>query len=161
MGGYILGCSQCFTSCLRHSAWIGPDQLCHPSSIIHHPIFDTSWSVVVCWINLFCKSLFHTNYVSLQTLQIILGNFGSLSSIFYAMCCSRHFLFAYFANFSLTSTTGIPDIRPNAVTSSHVFYSRGLVTAMRLAPVSLLSDCFLREASCTARRCAHTVAGRV
>ena len=160
-----MGCSQCLASCLRHSAWIGPDQLCHPSSIIHHSIFDTSWSVVVvvvCWINLF------VNHYSIQTsflcklcklFWVLLAKFARcLSSIFYAICCSRHFFFAYF---SLTSTTGIPDIRPNAVTSSHVLYSRGLVTVMRLAPVSLLSDCFLREASFTARRCAHTVAGRV
>ena len=30
-GGYILGCSQCLASCLRHSAQIGPDLLCHCS----------------------------------------------------------------------------------------------------------------------------------
>ena len=34
-GGYILGCSQCLASCLRHSAWIGPDLLCNPSSVTH------------------------------------------------------------------------------------------------------------------------------
>ena len=34
-GGYILGCSQCLASCLRHSAQIGPDLLCHPSSVTH------------------------------------------------------------------------------------------------------------------------------
>ena len=37
LGGYILGCSQCLASCLRHSACIGPNLLCHPSSIIHRP----------------------------------------------------------------------------------------------------------------------------
>ena len=36
-GGYILGCSQCLASCLRHSAQIGPDLLCHPSFVIHRP----------------------------------------------------------------------------------------------------------------------------
>ena len=35
-GGYILGCSQHLASCLRHSAQIGPDLLCHPSSVICH-----------------------------------------------------------------------------------------------------------------------------
>ena len=34
-GGIILGCSQRLASCLRHSAWIGPDLLCHPSSVTH------------------------------------------------------------------------------------------------------------------------------
>ena len=39
-GGYILGCSQCLASCLRHSARIGPDLLCHchPLSVICHPL---------------------------------------------------------------------------------------------------------------------------
>ena len=32
-----MGCSQCLASCLRHSACIGPNLLCHPSSIIHRP----------------------------------------------------------------------------------------------------------------------------
>ena len=37
LGGYILGCSQRLASCLRHSAHIGPNLHCHPSSIIHRP----------------------------------------------------------------------------------------------------------------------------
>ena len=32
-----MGCSQRLSSCLRHSARIGPNLLCHPSSIIRHP----------------------------------------------------------------------------------------------------------------------------
>ena len=31
---YILGFSQCLALCLRHSARIGPDLLCHPSSVM-------------------------------------------------------------------------------------------------------------------------------
>ena len=32
-GRYILGCSQQLALCLRHSPRIGPDLLCHPSSV--------------------------------------------------------------------------------------------------------------------------------
>ena len=34
LSGYILGCSQRLASYLWHSAQIGPDRLCHPSSVI-------------------------------------------------------------------------------------------------------------------------------
>ena len=37
LGRYILGCSQRLASCLQHSAWIGPDPLCYPSSVTCHP----------------------------------------------------------------------------------------------------------------------------
>ena len=38
-GGYILGYSQRLILCLRHSARIGPDQLCRPSSVTCHPLY--------------------------------------------------------------------------------------------------------------------------
>ena len=31
------GALQCLASCLRHSAWIGPELLCHPSSVTCRP----------------------------------------------------------------------------------------------------------------------------
>ena len=37
-----MGCSQRLASCLRHSALIGPDLICHPSSLVRHP------SPVIC-----------------------------------------------------------------------------------------------------------------
>ena len=37
LGGHILGCSERLALCLRHSARIGPNLLCHPSSIIRRP----------------------------------------------------------------------------------------------------------------------------
>ena len=60
-GGYILGCSQCLASCLRHSAQIGPDLLCHPSSIME----KTGWwqNVThrhhICIINSWFEVSFH------------------------------------------------------------------------------------------------------
>ena len=38
LGGHILGCSERLALCLRHSARIGPNLLCHPSSIIRRPL---------------------------------------------------------------------------------------------------------------------------
>ena len=38
-GGYILGYSQRLILCLWHSARIGPDQLCRPSSVTCHPLY--------------------------------------------------------------------------------------------------------------------------
>ena len=52
---YILGCSQRLASCLRHSARIGPDLLCHchPSSVICHslnwivrPYYSLGWCIL-------------------------------------------------------------------------------------------------------------------
>ena len=36
LGGHILGCSERLALCLRHSARIGPNLLCHSSSILRH-----------------------------------------------------------------------------------------------------------------------------
>ena len=41
-GGYILGGSQRLASCLQHSARIGPDLLCHRSSVTHRGV-PTDW----------------------------------------------------------------------------------------------------------------------
>ena len=47
-GGYILGCSQRFASCLQRSARIGPDLLCHMSSATCHP------TTVICLLSQTC-----------------------------------------------------------------------------------------------------------
>ena len=61
LGGYILGYFQRLASCLWHSARIGPDLLCHPSSIMEKIGW---WQTVthrhhICIINSWFKVSFH------------------------------------------------------------------------------------------------------
>ena len=105
LGGHILGCSERLALCLRHSARIGPNLLCHPSSIIRRPSSIVSHpSFTVCHPSSTVSHppfvIRHPSFVIRHPPSVI----GRLSSVirhpyFVVLFCIFSSLFPYFFPF--------------------------------------------------------------
>ena len=112
LGGHILGCSERLALCLRHSARIGPNLLCHPSSIIRRPsstvrhpssVIRHSPSVIrhpPSVIHRLSFVIHHSSFVIRRPLSAICHRSSVISHPSSVLCCTFLYLFITFSLFS-------------------------------------------------------------
>ena len=109
LGGHILGCSERLALCLRHSARIGPNLLCHPSSIIRRPsstvrhpssVIRHSPSVIrhpPSVIHRLSFVIHHSSFVIRRPLSAICHRSSVISHPSSVLCCTFLYLFITFS----------------------------------------------------------------